>query len=111
MDKEKQIELDDKLVMAIEEVSYNLDDKFCIGTAEIEDNEVETEDCLTNAQLLALYLQSKGYGNVKQAVKEFAEKLKELFRTKHIAVIANVVCNRTDELFKDLYGEIGDADD
>ncbi|MCM1437756.1 MAG: hypothetical protein NC131_00900 [Roseburia sp.] len=50
-------------------------------------------------------LSEAGYGNVKQAVKEFGDELKEIFDTKHTAVMANVVHNRVDNLFKELYGE------
>lgn len=46
-----------------------------------------------------------GYGNVKQAVKEFADRLKAEFRAKHIAVFANAACNRIDSLITELYGK------
>lgn len=49
-------------------------------------------------------LESRELDNVKEAIKEFAEELKNIFRTKHAAVIANVVCNRIDELYNERYG-------
>ncbi len=92
MNKEKKIKLDAKLVMAIEEVSYNFNDKFCIDTNEIADYEIATEDCLTNTQLFALYLQAKGYGNVKQAKKDMA---KLIFKKMYDLVSRETDCTIT----------------
>ncbi len=49
-------------------------------------------------------LRNAGYGNVKQAVKEFAEKLKEVFNSKHWAVFANAANKDIDNLITELYG-------
>ena len=54
---------------------------------------------------MARNLINAGYGNIEQAVREFAEELKDIFKTKHAAVIANVACNRIDELIKEKFGE------
>ncbi len=41
---------------------------------------------------------------VQQAVKEFAEKLKEVFNSKHWAVFANAANKDIDNLITELYG-------
>lgn len=51
---------------------------------------------------LAKYLVNAGYGNVKQAVKEFAEKLKASFYNLEYSAIA--IDNKIDDLITELYG-------
>lgn len=58
------------------------------------------ECCRQTAELLI----NSGIGNVKQAVKEFAEKLKEVFNSKHWAVFANATNKDIDNLITELYG-------
>ena len=85
-------ELDEKLVELLKENSYTIEiinsktyhhgDEsechYCIGTLAIEENELDCEDCLDNDEILALYLQQNGYGNVNKAVEEFAASVIDL---------------------------------
>ncbi len=48
--------------------------------------------------------ETKKVGNVKQAAKEFGEKLKEVFNSKHWAVFANAANKDIDNLITELYG-------
>lgn len=87
MDKEKQIEEMAEDILKIQHGS-----KPCFIVAET----------LVNA----------GYGNVKQAVKEFAERLKKeqvtaacLFGAEAGGEVQVVVVNDIDDTFKELYGE------
>lgn len=56
---------------------------------------------------LALYLIDEGYGNVKQAVKEFAEELKEYFNKIGYfqGYPAPALCYETDELIRKRFGK------
>lgn len=77
MDKEKEIEkLDNELVVIFENVLYGVDDiHYCIDFDEItpifDEQQIGND---TPAELLTRYLQTKGYGNVKQ-YKEETERL------------------------------------
>ncbi len=57
---------------------------------------------------MADYLINLGYGNVKQAVKEFAEKLKKVIAEKHFGWQLYI---EIDNLIKQLYGEEGGVND
>ena len=85
MDKEKELE-----DMTAEYEKAQLSARVTIGSM----NKGE-------ADWYCRHLQNAGYGNVKQAVKEFAEKLKE----KAFPVMRCVPVEYIDELIKELYGE------
>ena len=63
------------------------------------------EDCAGRSlKPIAMDLQNAGYGNIKQAVKEFAEELKDkVFRYEEVD--GEDVCDDIDEMFKEFYGE------
>lgn len=102
--------LDWNLVNVIEEV---VEDN-APSTVELAIDTVETyekienicEDCPedNDIAIFANYLQDKGYGNVKQAVTEFAEKLKSLF-CPECDYEGYDIKKMIDELKKELYVE------
>ena len=121
-------ELDMDLVKLLEANSYNIefvkskpgskDNKseeshYCINTLDIEENELGAEDVLDDSEVLALYLQQNDYGNIKQAVKEFAERLKREFiegdGDDEFTEGWNGACSshrdKIDDLIKEIYGE------
>lgn len=115
MDKEKEIEkLDNELVVIFENVLYGVDDShYCIDFNEIapifDEQQIGND---TPAELLTRYLQTKGYGNVKQAVKEFAETIKTNIHDNDFEQLCQDgtasekdVFYYIDNLFKELYGE------
>ncbi len=67
MEKEKQIE---EMARALCGKSYNAEKGFC--------NKFDTEcDFMCNAYMKSKRVYALGYGNVKEAVKEFAERVKK----------------------------------
>lgn len=54
-------------------------------------------------RMCALGILASGYGNIKQAVKKFAEKLKASFYNMEYSAIA--IDNKIDNLITELYGE------
>lgn len=55
------------------------------------------------SELLARYLQSKGFGNVKQAVKEFAEELKEIYSKLNFLPSGDEFSDLINELIQERY--------
>ena len=68
---------------------------------------VEPEDRPIQAESIAEAFYDAGYGDTKQAVKEFAEKLKEkMFRYYMYAITtADDLIHEIDELVKEVYGD------
>ncbi|MDE6965505.1 MAG: hypothetical protein K2O94_00850 [Clostridiales bacterium] len=60
-------------------------------------------DCECANEFIAEKLINAGYGNVKQAVKEFGEKLKKEF-TNYCELPIKQSCNIVDNLITELYG-------
>lgn len=94
MDKEKEIE--EMARVMCDPLEPCMKDKPCT------DCKTYGRNCYTIYK--AKRLATAGYGNIEQAVREFAEELKEIFDAKHTAVMANVVRSRVDELIKKRYG-------
>lgn len=85
MDKQKEIKLDSKLVEIFEDKSYSITDDevshYCVEIDDMEislkyDTTIDLKD-ISPAEILAGYLQYRGYGDVKQAQIEVLEKLKK----------------------------------
>lgn len=73
-----------------------------VGCWDRTDYEVLPE---TVGQYTVLSVIKENKAVAEKAVREFAEELKQVFDTKHTAVMANVVRCRVDELIKERYGE------
>lgn len=80
MKKEKQIEEMIKTMTG-----------FCIPTSDDE--------------IRAKLLYAAGYGNVKEAVKEFAERVKMAFYYEFDELIPSIMSDKIDELVKEVCGD------
>lgn len=80
MEKEKQIEEMIKTMTG-----------FCIPTSDDE--------------IRAKLLYAAGYGNVKEAVKEFAERVKMAFYYEFDELIPSIMSDKIDELVKEVCGD------
>lgn len=90
MDKEKEIEQTAKALHGalVYDGGYGWDDE-------------QEVDCWETARILV----NAGYGNVKQAVKEFAKELKKCFLPMSFGYMCLDVWESINNLFKELYGE------
>ena len=68
-------ELDERLVKLIKAESYESEKDYCINTRDIEENENDTSTCLEDDEILALYIQQNGFGDIKKAQIEILQKL------------------------------------
>ena len=60
-------------------------------------------DCLR--QKHAKKFMEKGYGNVRAAVKEFAERIKTAFYQEFEELIPSIMADKIDELVKEVCGD------
>ena len=58
-----------------------------------------------SARNLARALNNSGYGNVKEALKEFAERVKMAFYYEFEELIPSIMSDKIDELIKEVCGE------
>lgn len=101
MEKEKQIEEMAKLMFAA-------DCSMCVSEAcpAFGRGILKKEKFTCNNYLLAKALYDAGYGNVKEAVKEFAELVKIAFHYEFNDLIpAPILSKKIDELIKEVCGE------
>lgn len=96
MEKEKQIE---EMARALCGKSYNAEKGFC--------NKFDTEcDFMCDAYMKSKRVYALGYGNVKEAVKEFAELVKIAFHYEFNDLIpAPILSKKIDELIKEVCDE------
>lgn len=81
MEKEKQIE----------EMSRKIDEMYYVYDTTAED--------------IAKGLYEAGYGNVKEAVQEFAKRVKMVFYYEFDELIPSIMSDKIDELIKEVCGE------
>ena len=77
-------------------------------------HDCEQKDCIRNCQFArqkdckyfraAKYLQAEGYGNVRAAMKEFAERVKMAFYYEFDELIPSTMADKIDEPVKEIYG-------
>ncbi|MCM1437764.1 MAG: hypothetical protein NC131_00940 [Roseburia sp.] len=67
------------------------------------DEATASKSCWDREKATILY--NVGYGNVKQAVKEYKEEIKKKQRGHNFDSIHAVLVDDIDETFKELYGE------
>lgn len=58
-----------------------------------------------SARNLARALNKSGYGNVKEALKEFAERVKMAFYYEFEELIPSIMSDKIDELVKEVCGD------
>lgn len=58
-----------------------------------------------SARNLARALNKSGYGNVKEALKEFAERVKMAFYYEFEELIPSIMSDKIDELIKEVCGD------
>lgn len=93
MEKEKQIE---DLAEAIYKSGVAID-----GT----DMAFGLYDTDTHFHRMAAKLYNAGYGNVKEALKEFAERVKMAFYYEFDELIPSIMSDKIDELVKEVCGD------
>lgn len=100
MEKEKQIEEMAKLMFAA-------DCNMCVSEAcpAFGRGILKEEKFTCNNYLLAKALHDAGYGNVNEALKEFAERVKMAFYYEFDELIPSIMSDKIDELIKEVCGE------
>ena len=93
MDKEKEIE---RMSKAIYETGIAIDGTD-IAFGLIDDSHFER---------MARKLVAEGYGNVRAAVKEFAESVKMAFYYEFDELIPSIMADKIDELVKEVCGDV-----
>lgn len=93
MDKEKEVEEFSNALAKSNRAVYVRGDIFRCGRCRLPTYEERAERLI-----------KEGYGNVKQAVKEFAEKLKTYAKENHGIQRDIVTVEEINNLFKELYG-------
>lgn len=95
MDKQKEIE---KMEFIISTTVHDCEQKDCIRNCQF----ARQKDC--KYFRAAKYLQAEGYGNVRAAMKEFAERVKMAFYYEFDELIPSTMADKIDELVKEIYG-------
>lgn len=100
MEKEKQIE---EMARALCGNSYNAEKGYC--------NKFDTEcDFQCSAYLKSKRVYALGYGNVKEAVKDFAERVKGIFsgnaEERQKGYAKEIVCSLTIDEFNEEIDEL-----
>lgn len=96
MDKQKEIE---KMEFIISTTVHDCEQKDCIRNCQF----AKQKDC--KYFRAAKDLQAKGYGNVRAAVKEFAESVKMAFYYEFDELIPSIMADKIDELVKEACGD------
>ena len=95
MDKQKEIE---KMEFIISTTVHDCEQKDCIRNCQF----AKQKDC--KYFRAAKDLQAKGYGDVRAAVKEFAECVKMAFYQEFDELIPSIMADKIDELVKEVCG-------
>ena len=96
MDKQKEIE---KMEFIISTTVHDCEQKDCIRNCQF----AKQKDC--KYFRAAKDLQAKGYGDVRAAVKEFAESVKMAFYHEFDELIPSIMADKISELVKEVCGD------
>lgn len=96
MDKQKEIE---KMEFIISTTVHDCEQKDCIRNCQF----AKQKDC--KYFRAAKDLQAKGYGNVRAAVKEFAESVKMAFYYEFDELIPSTMADKIDGIVKEVLHE------
>ena len=96
MDKQKEIE---KMEFIISTTVHDCEQKDCIRNCQF----AKQKDC--KYFRAAKDLHTEGYGDVRAAVKEFAESIKMAFYHEFEELIPSIMADKIDELVKEVCGD------
>lgn len=96
MDKQKEIE---KMEFIISTTVHDCEQKDCIRNCQF----AKQKDC--KYFRAAKDLQAKGYGNVRAAVEDVAERIKMAFYYEFDELIPSRMADKIDELVKEICGD------
>lgn len=96
MDKQKEIE---KMEFIISTTVHDCEQKDCIRNCQF----ARQKDC--KYFRAAKDLQAEGYGNVRAAVEDVAERIKMAFYYEFDELIPSIMADKIDELVKEVCGD------